>query len=45
LVIVDVHRGPLAVLDEVFDLEAVAGGVLYPPNEGDSLPGPVLDGE
>ena len=44
LVGVDVHRGSAAGLDEVLDLEAVAGGVLDPPNEGDPLPGPVLDG-
>ena len=44
LVVVDVHRGSASGLDEVLDLEAVARGVLDPPNEGKSLLGPVLDG-
>jgi hypothetical protein len=41
--VVDVHQGPTAGLEVVLDLEAVAGGVSDPPNEGDPLPGAVLD--
>jgi hypothetical protein len=44
LVIVDVHRGLAARLDEVLDLEAVSGGVLDTPNEGELLSAPILDG-
>jgi hypothetical protein len=36
--------GSAAGLDEVLDLEAVAGWVSDAPNEGDLLPGTVLDG-
>jgi hypothetical protein len=36
--------GSAAGLDEVLELEAVAGGILGPPDEGEPLPGPVLDG-
>jgi hypothetical protein len=41
---VDIDRGPTAELEVVLDLKPVAGGVLNPPNEGDPLPGPVLEG-
>ncbi len=44
LVVMEVHRGSAARLDEVLGLKAIAGMVLDPPNEGESLPGPVLDG-
>jgi hypothetical protein len=40
VVVVDVHRGSAAGLDEILDLEAVAGGVLDPPYEGESFPAP-----
>ena len=36
--------GSAAGLDEVLDLEAVASGILDPPDEGESLPGAILDG-
>jgi hypothetical protein len=39
-----VHRGSAAGLDEVLDLEAVAGRVSDAPNEGDLLPSTVFDG-
>jgi hypothetical protein len=35
--------GPTAELEVVLELKAVAGGVLNPLNEGDPLPGAVLD--
>jgi hypothetical protein len=43
MVVVDIDRGPTAELEVVFELKAVASGVLNPLNEDDPLPGTVLD--
>jgi hypothetical protein len=43
MVVVNIDRGPTAELEVVLELKAVAGRVLNPLNEGDPLPGVVLD--
>jgi hypothetical protein len=43
MVVVGIDRRPTAELEVVLELKAVAGGVLNTLNEGDPLPGAVLD--
>ena len=43
MLVVDIDRGPTAEPEVVLELEAVTGGVLNQLNEGDPLPGALLD--